>query len=176
MWLMGGQQLESQAAPGVAYNDVYSSADGKSWSLVTSHAGWSPRGQIIGNVVFDGKMWVIGGGTYDVRTYLNDIWNSSDGVNWTKVAASAPWQGRQFQNVAVFDNKIWIVAGGTRQDEGGSTDVWYSTDGHDWTNLAGTPWTLRHAASLWVFQNALWFGNGSSAAVYNDVWKMTYAT
>jgi len=65
--------------------------------------------------------------------------------------------------------------GGTSQ-AGGSTDVWYSTDGHSWTKLAGTPWVARHAASVFVFQNALWIGNGSSAAVYNDVWKMAYAT
>jgi hypothetical protein len=182
MWLMGGQQLNSDAnggadtTPGAAYNDVYSSADGKSWKLVTAHAAWSPRGLIIGNVVFGGKMWVIGGGIYDLRTYLNDVWSSADGINWTQVTASAPWAGRQFHNVAVFDNKIWMVAGGTAQDEGGSTDVWYSTDGHSWTKLAGIPWVPRHAASVFVFQNALWIGNGSSATVYNDVWKMTYAT
>jgi hypothetical protein len=175
MWLMGGQQLGSATVPGAVYNDVYSSLDGISWKLVSPHAGWSPRGQIIGNVVFSGKMWVIGGGTYDLRTYLNDVWNSADGVHWTQITAAAPWTGRQFHNVAVFDNKIWVIAGGTPGEEGGSTDVWYSTDGAVWTNLAGTPWTERHAASVWVFQNALWFGNGSSAAVYNDIWKMTYA-
>ena len=182
MWLMGGQQINSGAnggsdtTPGIGYNDVYSSADGKSWSLVTPHAAWSPRGLIIGNVVFAGRMWVIGGGMYDLRSYLNDVWNSADGVNWTQVTPNASWAGRQFHNIAVFDDKIWVVAGGTAQDEGGSTDVWYSTDGLGWTNLAGTPWILRHAASSFVFQNALWIGNGSSAAAYNDVWKMTYAT
>jgi hypothetical protein len=182
MWLMGGQQINSASdggadtTPGTAYNDVYSSADGKSWNLVTQNAGWSPRGLIIGNVVFAGKMWVIGGGQYDLRTYLNDVWNSADGINWAQVTASAPWAGRQFHNIAVFDNKIWVVAGGTAQAEGGSIDVWYSTDGHGWTRLAGTPWVPRHAASVFVFQNALWIGNGSDSAVYNDVWKMTYAT
>ncbi len=175
MWLMGGQQLGSQTVAGAAYNDVYSSTDGKSWTLVAAHAGWSPRGQIIGNVVFGGKMRVIGGGTYDVRTYLNDVWNSADGIHWTEILSSAPWIGRQFHNIAVFDNKIWVIAGGTPQDEGGSTDVWYSTDGISWTNLAGAPWILRHAASVWVFQNSLWFGNGSSSAAYNDIWKLTYA-
>jgi len=180
MWLMGGQQLNSDAnggadtTPGTAYNDVYSSADGKSWKLVTAHAAWSPRGLIIGNVVFGGKMWVIGGGIYDLRTYLNDVWNSADGINWTQVAASAPWAGRQFHNVVVFDKKIWVIAGGTSQ-AGGDTEVWYSTDGIVWAELAGTHWVARHAASAWVFQNALWFANGSDAVAYNDVWKMTYA-
>ena len=178
MWLMGGQKINLDPALvniGPAYNDVYSSADGKTWTLVTAHAGWSPRGLIIGNVVFAGKMWVIGGGTYDERTYTNDVWNSSDGVHWTQVAASAPWSGRQYHNIVVFDNKIWVIAGATGLDEGGSTDVWYSTDGHTWTSLDGAPWGRRHAASVWIFQNALWLGNGSDTALYNDVWKMTYA-
>lgn len=178
MWLMGGQTINLDpdvVTSGVVYNDVYSSADGVSWTLVTPHAAWSPRGQIIGNVVYGGKMWIIGGGTYDVRTYLNDVWNSSDGVSWNQVTASAPWAGRQFHNIAVFDDKMWVLAGGTAASEGGSTDVWYSTDGANWTQLPNTPWTYRHAASVWVFQNALWFGCGSSAAVYNDIWKLGYA-
>jgi hypothetical protein len=179
MWLMGGQTINLNPdidTAGEAYNDVYSSADGVSWTLVTPHAGWSPRGQIIGQVVYGGKMWIIGGGTYDVRTYLNDVWNSSDGATWTQVTSAAPWAGRQFQNVTVFADKMWVIAGGTAASEGGSTDVWYSTDGSNWVNLPNTPWIQRHAASVWVFENALWFGCGSDVAVYNDIWKLSYAS
>jgi hypothetical protein len=177
MWYMGGQQVDSpdNGAVGGAYHDVYSSRDGRTWVLVTPGAAWSPRGVIIGNVVYDGRMWIIGGGTYDDRTYLNDVWNSTDGATWNLVKPSAPWAGRQFHNVAVFDNKIWVIAGSTAASEGGSTDVWYSTDGSNWTNLPGTPWTYRHAASVFTFRNALWLANGSSAAAYNDIWKLTYA-
>jgi hypothetical protein len=177
MWYMGGQQIDSfdNGAVGGAYHDVYSSSDGRSWTLITSGADWSPRGLMIGSVIYNGKMWILGGGTYDQRTYLNDVWNSSDGANWTRMTADAPWTGRQYHDVAVFDNKIWVLAGGTAQSEAGSTDVWYSTDGQQWTNLPGTPWTYRHAASVFTFRNALWLANGSSTAVYNDVWKLTYA-
>lgn len=178
MWLMGGQTINLNpniVTAGTAYNDVYSSADGVSWKLVTPQAGWSPRGQIIGQVVYGGKMWIIGGGTYDVRTYLNDVWSSSDGATWTQVTSAAPWAGRQFHNVAVFADKMWVVAGGTAASEGGSTDVWYSTDGSNWVNLPNTPWIERHAASVWVSENALWFGCGSNVAVYNDIWKLSYA-
>jgi hypothetical protein len=111
-----------------------------------------------------------------VRTYLNDVWNSADGVNWTQVAASSPWAGRQFHNVAVFDGKIWVVAGGTADSEGGTTDVFYSTDGVSWTRLPNSPWIMRHAASLVPFQNGLWLACGSDVAAYNDVWELTYAT
>ena len=178
LWLMGGQMIFEPSAPPnpvVAYNDVYSSADGITWNLENPHAAWSPRGIIMGNVVFQGRMWVIGGGTYDIRTFNNDVWSSPDGVAWTRVLAQAPWTPRQFHNIAVFDNKIWVLAGGDAEAQGGLDDVWYSSDGITWTQLEGTPWGARHAASTFVFSNGLWITCGSDAHPFNDVWKMGYA-
>jgi hypothetical protein len=177
LWLMGGQQiLETSVPPVIAYNDVWSSEDGANWEQVTPAAGWSPRGIIMGNVVFGGKMWVIGGGQYDIRTFNNDVWNSADGVNWQQVLAAAPWSPRQFHNITVFDNKIWVLAGGDAQSQGGLNDVWYSTDGITWAQVLGTPWIARHAASTFVWNNYLWLTCGSNAGGDNDVWKLGYAS
>lgn len=175
LWLMGGQMIFETAGPVIAYNDVYSSSDGVSWQLETSNAAWSRRGIIMGNVAFQGRMWVIGGGQYDVRTFNNDVWSSADGVEWTQVLANAPWTPRQFHNITVFDNKIWVLAGGDNDAQGGLNDVWYSTDGAHWTQLEGTPWIPRHAASVFVLNNFLWLACGSDSETYNDVWKMGYA-
>lgn len=175
LWLMGGQQVFESSPAVVAYNDVYSSADGVSWRLETPSAAWSPRGIIMGNVVFQGRMWVIGGGQYDVRTFNNDVWSSPDGINWTQILDHAPWSPRQFHNITVFDNKMWVLAGGDAQSQGGLNDVWYSTDGKVWTELAAASWMPRHAASTFVLNNYLWFACGSNASPYNDVWKLGYA-
>jgi hypothetical protein len=172
---MGGQQIFEPAGEEVAYNDVYSSVDGVNWVLETPHAAWSPRGIIMNNVVFQGRMWVIGGGTYDIRTFNNDVWSSADGIQWTQVLANAPWSPRQFHNTIVFDNKIWVFAGGDAQSQGGLNDVWYSPDGVSWVELQNTPWVARHAASAYVNNNYLWFTCGSDAQAYNDVWKLGYA-
>ena len=175
LWLMGGQQIFEPAGQAVvAYNDVWSSADGANWELVSPHAGWSPRGIIMGNVVFQNRMWVIGGGTYDIRTFNNDVWSSPDGVAWTQVLANAPWTPRQFHNTTVFDNKIWVLAGGDAESQGGLNDVWYSPNGVAWVQVLGTPWVARHAASTFVNNNYLWFTCGSDAQGYNDVWKLGY--
>jgi hypothetical protein len=177
LWLMGGQQIfEPQGQAVVAYNDVYSSVDGVNWELVTPHAGWSPRGIIMNNVVFQNRMWVIGGGTYDVRTFNNDVWSSPDGVAWTQVLANAPWTPRQFHNTTVFDNKIWVFAGGDAASQGGLNDVWFSPDGLSWVQLLNTPWIARHAASAFTNNNYLWFTCGSDAQAYNDVWKLGYGS
>jgi hypothetical protein len=176
LWLMGGQQIfETEVPPVIAYNDVYSSVDGINWQQITASAGWSPRGMIMGSVVYQGRMWVIGGGLYDVRTFNNDVWSSADGSNWTLVLAGAPWTPRQFHSTTVFDNKIWVLAGGDAQSQGGLNDVWYSTDGVQWTQLAGTPWNPRHAATAFAQNNYLWLTCGSDASADNDVWRMGYA-
>jgi Concanavalin A-like lectin/glucanases superfamily len=175
LWLMGGQEMFEPSPPVVAYNDVWSSSDGANWQLETPHAAWSPRGLMMGNVVFQGRMWVIGGGQYDVRTFNNDVWSSADGVNWTQVLVAAPWSPRQYQNITVFDNKMWVLAGGDALSQGGLNDVWYSTDGVQWTQLAATPWIPRHAATAFALNNYLWLTCGSDASGDNDVWKMGYA-
>jgi hypothetical protein len=174
MWLMGGQQLHRPPGQAVVYNDVYSSADGAAWRLESAAAGWSPRGLILGGVVFRDRMWVIGGGQYDSRSYHNDVWSSADGVRWQRVPGDAPWSARHYHSVTVFDNKIWVVAGGDAQSPGGTNDVWYSADGSTWTRAADAPWTERHAASVFSHGNALLVAAGSSTAVYNDVWKLGY--
>ena len=50
-------------------------------------------------------------------------------------------------------------------------DVHYSADGVTWHELADTPWAPRHAASVFVYDDALWMVAGSN--MFPDVWKLT---
>lgn len=174
MWVMGGQKI---VGPGLSnqidtvYNDVWNSSDGVNWTQVTSSAQWSPRGQIEGYCVFKNKMWIIGGGTYDFensyRKYFNDVWSSSDGVNWTLVKKDAPWSKRQYLEVCVYDNKLWVL-GGFNLD-GNRNDVWYSEDGITWIELKNTPWPVRHASSVYNYNKSLWVVAGN---LWNDSWRL----
>jgi hypothetical protein len=183
IWVMGGQVISPEAnPPEIFYNDVWNSSDGVTWTQATDKAPWPPRGIIGGNVVFNGKMWLLGGGTYETpqtpkRKVYNDVWSSADGVNWQQHMESAPWDPRQFHGVTVFDNKIWVMGGcnsklGERQDLpiGDRRDVWYSTDGIKWCELPGTPWKERHAASVFVYDDAMWMVAGSNLSP--DAWKL----
>lgn len=174
IWVLGGQTVPQFADAELKYyNDVWCSTDGKNWTRVLKHAPWAERGMIGGSAVMDGKVWLLGGGTYDTpahpqRLFYNDVWNSADGVNWTCVTEAAPWFPRQYHDVAVWDDRLWVMEGWNQQNR---NDVWYSADGANWTELADTPWAVRHAASVFVFDDALWMVAGNNMAP--DVWKLT---
>jgi len=175
IWVMGGQTMPAFApAPEVFYNDVWCSDDGANWERVLEHAPWSPRGMIGFSVVFNHRIWQLGGGTYDTpqiptREFYNEVWSTADGINWEQYP-NAPWHPRQYHEVAVFDNKMWVLEGYHR-DGGNRNDVWFSEDGVLWHEVPGTPWAPRHAASVFVYDNALWMVAGNNMTP--DVWKLT---
>lgn len=176
MWVFGGVQVFEDPSSSQAFNDVYSSEDGRHWRLETSSAPWSARGIILGATVFDDKLWVIGGGTYDVRSYRNDVWCSADGRIWEQVLAAAPWAPRQYHSVVVHRGLLWVIGGATASNPGGENDVWASPDGRQWFPMPAPPWPPRHAAGVASWGGSLWLGCGSSSRLFNDVWEMQAGT
>jgi hypothetical protein len=174
IWVIGGQTLPQFAkAPLRFYRDVWCSSDGVNWTEVKpKEPYWPQRGMIGANAVFKGRMWILGGGTYDTpkvpkRKFFNDVWSSADGVNWKCHVEHAPWAPRQYHEVAVFDDRLWVMEG---YGAGNRNDVWHSTDGKTWHEVPNTPWKPRHAASVFVHDNALWMVAGNN--MQPDVWKL----
>lgn len=174
IWVIGGQTMPGfvSGSEEVFYNDVWRSGDGKDWECVQGNASWAARGMIGGAVVFDNKMWLLGGGTYDTpstpqRRFYNDVWSSGDGVNWNLISNTTPWQPRQYHDVAVFDGQMWVLEGWNQHN---LNDVWHSADGVNWIQLPNTPWAIRHASSIFVHDNSLWVVAGNNMA--SDVWRL----
>lgn len=180
IWVIGGQTMPAFTVPPLAeefYRDIWNTSDGVNWQQVQPEEPfWPQRGMIGGSVVFNGRMWILGGGTYDTpqtptRKFFNDVWSSADGIHWTEHTESAPWAPRQYHDIAVFDGKMWVMEG--YDGAGNRNDVWYSADGENWTEAPNTPWAPRHAASLYSYDNALWMVAGNN--LQPDVWKLTIA-
>ena len=175
IWILGGQTLP-QFAPAEErfYDDVWHTEDGVDWQrLEPREPCWTPRGMIGGSAVFQDRVWILGGGTYDTpdrpdRIYYNDVWSSADGIDWHCHVETAPWAPRDYHEVAVFDDKLWLLEG--FDGKGNRNDVWYSSDGESWTELPDVPWAPRHAASVCVHRNALWVIAGNN--MESDVWKL----
>ncbi len=67
------------------------------------------------SVVFDGKIWVLGG--YNKQgTEINDVWYSSDGAHWVQQTEHAPWSPRDLFVALVFKDKLWVIDGSRTGD------------------------------------------------------------
>ena len=162
IWVMGGEGDDR-------YNDVWSSTDGSSWtestppsnaSKKTAGAGknwWGARRSHT-SVVFQDKIWVIGGADVDFDS-LNDVWSSPDGSNWTQVDAAADWKARYYHTSVVFPRdgagkKIWVMGG--RDDASNKlNDVWSSDNGQTWGKGTGLTLNVTNASTV-EYKGRLW--------------------
>ncbi|MEX2235099.1 MAG: hypothetical protein WD824_23245 [Cyclobacteriaceae bacterium] len=167
-WISGGMDYPTNTL----LNEIWSSADGKTWARTVTNAEWSPRkGHTL--VVFNNKLWLFGGEVSvnedkTPKEHINDIWSSTDGIRWTKVLDTAPWNGRFNPRLLVFKDRLWLVGGQ------GESDIWRSDDGKNWTQVkTDCPWKDRYDYGAIVFDNLMWvYGGRESNArnAYKDVW------
>jgi hypothetical protein len=151
-----------------------------SWTQVTAAAPWHARTDHT-SVVFDSKIWVIGGFWHlgiGNNHYLNDVWYSDDGATWTEATPAAPWEPRFDHASAVYDGKIWVIGGSYDNGTAYSyprNDVWYSDDGVTWIEATPVaPWGERGAMGCVVFDGKLWvIGGAHQYSAYNDAWWTT---
>ena len=92
--------------------------------------------------VYNNQLWFIAGrehypiGGPDPGSAMKDVWQSSDGVNWTQVTASAAFSPRYQHSAYVANGKLWVLGG--RAATGGVAgnyvgDAWSTTNGITWT-------------------------------------------
>jgi hypothetical protein len=175
IWVMGGQTMPGFAkSDEIFYRDIWTTENGRDWQQVEPQEPyWPARGMIGGSAVHRGRIWILGGGTYDTpttptRKFYNDVWSSADGVKWERHLEAAPWEPRQYHEVAVWDDRLWVLEGYSGANR---KDVWHSADGVTWHEVKDTPWQPRHAASVFVHDGALWMVAGNN--MESDVWKLT---
>ncbi|HEY5037574.1 MAG TPA: hypothetical protein VIJ93_00720, partial [bacterium] len=141
---------------------------GKDWFFTTASASFSAR-DYQGSVVYNNKMWVIGGND---GAFKNDSWYSSDSVNWYQTPSSgASFSPRSSFGMVVYNGKMWVIggnAGGTNKN-----DVYSSTDGVVWSTVtAAAAFSPRQLHTTVVFNNLMWvIGGLTNAGVTNDIWS-----
>ena len=174
LWLMGG--IKDHWSFPAGFNDIWSSGDGINWTREVEYAPWTERGTIHGRVVLNDAMYLIGGGILgdpDDRglgplvTY-NDVWKSTDGVNWKRILRNAPWEARVYHTVVAYNGVMYVISGTTLK-ESNTNDVWKSTDGINWEQVKYSFWSPRHATSVVGWKGKLWMVGGWWV---NDVWSM----
>jgi hypothetical protein len=178
MWIVGGD-----ANQGHYQTDVWSSADGANWQLEAKEVPWGPR-VLYQTLVFDNKIWVMGGQTLPTFTnepldvYYSDVWNSEDGLHWERVTENVPWSPRGIiGGTVVFKERMWIIGGGTYSTPGKPmrvyyNDVWNSQNGVNWTCATeAAAWSPRQFHDVAVFDDRIWvLEGGDLAGNRKDVW------
>ncbi|MCO4784117.1 MAG: hypothetical protein KC646_17460 [Candidatus Cloacimonetes bacterium] len=127
LWLIGG------ADKGVDF--IWSSSDGVTWAQETlSGTSISKREEhrlVTHNDGSGEKLYILGG--HNGTAYTNDVFRSSNGTAWSKIA-NAPWSIRN-RHVALSyddgDNARIIVTGGTN-GSASNNEIWSSYDGITW--------------------------------------------
>lgn len=173
MWLLGGIENYYFGNEQSLRNDVWSSADGASWTLERAEAPWPARAYHQ-SVTHRGRIFVLGGGNYvPLHSAHNDVWSSEDGVHWQLETAHAPWEPRLWFSAVVYRGRIWVLGGWSKARDN-FADVWHSEDGKTWHLLElPTAWKARHEHSAFVFYDKLWIAGGHARPLSNEVWSLS---
>ncbi|MDH3343248.1 MAG: hypothetical protein OEM07_05955, partial [Gammaproteobacteria bacterium] len=170
LWLIGGDDISLK-------NDVWSSSDGMNWVQQTASAAFSARKYHQVVTYNDGsgeKLWLIGG--YD-GALKNDVWSSSDGINWIQKTGSTEFSARLYHQLVNFNNgdgdRLWLIGG---YDGALKNDVWSSSNGINWKQeTANAAFSARKKHQVVNFNDGqgekLWLIAGNDGAFKNDVWS-----
>ena len=190
LWVLGGYNPNARGGVSSYCDDVWSTVDGLDWYRVNDDAPWKGR-RGHAAVSLDGYLMVLGGFTVDedtgARAYANDIWRSSDGVDWEQVIPEGTvWRPRMDHAVLVSGGDLYLFGG---LYDGGSylSDMWRSGDaGAHWVEVpegempgarAGIATTVDTSGKLYLqggsFKNAKPSITGSvdpSVVRWNRLW------
>lgn len=197
MWIMGGRAGAAENFR--LLNDVWSSTDGAVWQNVIAASRWAPRMRF-GYVVFNQKIWVLGGVAMvnGEEVVTNSVYSTSNGERWDEVRANGDsctglvclddspsssnnnmWAPRHSMVVLSYSGRIWVLSGvgglaSTEQasDDDFVQDVWSSTDGVDWSRVAfSPPWGNRRAVVGTVHQLRMYvLAESRHYRYYYNVW------
>ena len=117
----------------------------------TNTEGW-PKRDSHSIFTFQNKLWILGGldsdnakiddvPDYEAAIYYNDIWNSDDGVTWTRVKEHADFPPVRSASVIYFKDALYMMGGwspstGLKYQNG----IWRSTYGINWKKVVDKPY------------------------------------
>jgi hypothetical protein len=108
----------------------------------------------------------------------NDVWSSTDALNWKLETDAIVKNERVFGYAAVvLNNRIWLL--GCNRNEQFSSQVYSSVDGKTWES-SNAPWTPRGGIASTVFNGKIYMTGGKYGGTKdhpdfrysNDVWMM----
>ncbi len=165
-----------------APRDVWTSPDGKDWTLASAQAPWEGRGLIHGSAVHKGEIFLVGGGLKAVPAgarysetvaEYRDIWSSPDGSQWTRQADALPFVARTHFSIVSTPLGCFVSDGSVGIQEAVSNELFHAPDCVHFAPVPGTPpLQPRHASALADFNGSLVILGGPPAGdAGTTVWQ-----
>ncbi len=160
--------------------DVWKSTDGINFQPVANNLETTVKRRIIyGTCTHNNKLYVMGGQSNldALDAGLNDVWESSNGLLWKKIADDKTFLGKNIAgSVTSFNGKIWVVGGGYYRDPDPAikwtNQIYSSPDGVEWKRENDGPWVGRQYADVCVWDNRLWMVGGNNGQNLAEIWYM----
>ncbi|HEU5135744.1 MAG TPA: Ig-like domain-containing protein [Steroidobacteraceae bacterium] len=152
-----------------SYSDVWSTADGSTWTqdLAAAPFGGRSRAYLL---PYRGRIWLLGGN--DRLRPKNQAWSTTDLVNWTFEHTSAPFSPAHPGRLVSFNGRLWMLGEGMD----GRFQAWSSVTGDGWTQSPGAAVVPpRNQFNVAVHNNRLWvqggFAGNEPFDTMDDVWS-----
>lgn len=103
---------EVKAWEGITANEVWNSDDGRNWEQITDSIPFAPLLHGFETVVFDNKIWILGGSYKGDDGYThptNSSWYSTNGKDWQLANSNCLPEPIRPHSTLVFQNKIWQI-------------------------------------------------------------------
>ena len=175
--------------------EVWSSADGISWTLDLPHGHTQfERRHGHNTMLWNDRLWMIGGDHHQGH-YNHDVVSSADGLTWQVELGPGttppPWSERALQVSGVYAGKLWTVGGqdiiGPVPDQVYHNDVWSTEDGVHWQQVvadapaSATRWAgcgildglVEFKGRLWLVGCARYRDSADGHEMSNEVWSTT---
>ena len=151
---------------------LWTSADGIEWTEEThTTPAVSPAAQMLAR---SGRLILIAGWQYPAPNYYRQVWQSTDGKNWSLLTNAAPFSATNLNQVVDLNGKSLVFA--ASDADGTTPEVWSSSDGASWTRvLADAPYAPRLGYRVIVHNNLAHANAGetslSSSTFASDAWS-----
>lgn len=139
LFVLGGDGAPFDRTP---KSDVWRSADGINWELVSENGGYEeayPTYGVMGKstrVMRYGELFYLMGGGSDTQNIYS---TSTDGIHWTQPTGSSELQFGQHAFAVEYQDALWLVSGE-------SDFMWRSVEGINWrvpVDVSGLQWETR---------------------------------
>lgn len=139
MWVIAGGGIPE------GYTDMWSSADGLTWTEILPVGPYPPTSLRYGSLVYGSTLWLFNTGS-------EGTWHTQDGIHWT---GGTSVSNVSHNRLVVYNDTMWTF-------NGGQYSVQWSTTGYGWTGVISmTPGIEgQGGCGFAVHRNKMWIVGG----------------